>query len=491
MTVSTTMMAIPTAERIRGLEMPWNRVLGGLAADGAALALGPWQPQEFTAECVETRPEAGRMLSCVFRRTDGLPLTFRAGQYLNIAFPVHGPDAEPVERSYSLSSSPTEPWTFTLTVKREEGGLVSRWIHEHLHPGTVLEVLGPVGAFHLPDADSRARYLLLAAGSGITPLMSMVRAIRSLPGQADVVMLYHGTEPGAFAFGSELEHCAYMDSRIDVYYSLGDRRISGTWEGMAGRLTADMIREVAPDAAEREVFACGPGGYLDAAGALLREIGVDDARVHMEFFTGGARTRAEYRKEIAWASEFAGDAAEAAARDGNWQPAPEVYGPEAEVPAPCGLGAPLVGTDRTGSGDDATRRDGGDGSAGVADRAVQGGAAKPAGGAGSGEDAARTDGAGPADGFETVGEGSLTMTFTRTRRNVRVDPGQTVLEAALAAGVPIGANCEEGMCGTCKSVKVSGEVDMHHQGGIRAREIKAGKFLPCCSTPLTDLVIEA
>ena len=55
----------------------------------------------------------------------------------------------------------------------------------------------------------------------------------------------------------------------------------------------------------------------------------------------------------------------------------------------------------------------------------------------------------------------------------------------------IGANCQEGMCGSCKIVKLEGDVDMHHQGGIRAREIAAGKFLPCCSTALTDLVIDA
>lgn len=83
------------------------------------------------------------------------------------------------------------------------------------------------------------------------------------------------------------------------------------------------------------------------------------------------------------------------------------------------------------------------------------------------------------------------MAFLRTGVNVRIAPEANILQAARRAGVRIGANCQEGMCGSCKVVKLDGEVDMNHQGGIRAREIDAGKFLPCCSTATTDLVIDA
>ena len=90
-----------------------------------------------------------------------------------------------------------------------------------------------------------------------------------------------------------------------------------------------------------------------------------------------------------------------------------------------------------------------------------------------------------------MGTGSFTLSFMRTGINVRIDPAEHILEVAQRAGVRIGANCKEGMCGSCKVVKLSGEVEMNHQGGIRAREIYAGKFLPCCSTAQTDLVIDA
>ena len=105
---SSAVPALPLAQRVRGLEMPWNRVLSSASEPaGAATALGPWHPQEFAAECVETIPEAGGMMVFVFRRMDGAPLAFRSGQYINIDFPIDGPDAEPVSRSYSISSAPT------------------------------------------------------------------------------------------------------------------------------------------------------------------------------------------------------------------------------------------------------------------------------------------------------------------------------------------------------------------------------------------------
>lgn len=466
MTVST-FAPLPTNLHIRGLEMPWNRVLQNSAEPaGAAKALGPWHPQEFQAECVEAVPEAGDMLTLVFRRLDGAPLAFRSGQYLNIAFPVHGPHEEPVDRSYSISTAPTAPWTFAITLKRDAAGLVSPWVHENVRPGTILDMLGPVGAFHLPDADRRARYLFLAAGSGITPIMSMIRTIHSLPGSADVVVLYHGARPGAFAFSRELEYLASVDWRIRIYYSLGDRSVSGTWEGMVGRLTSAMIDEVAPDANGRQVYACGPEGYLDVAVELLREVGVDDTSIHVEYFTGGRTTLLEYEEEVALAEE----AAAASAEELHRQAAPvDVYGPAYDSD---GLGDPLE--------TEAPEREEETPVPVVGERALE-----------VAEGGRRNRTPDEPGAFATVGEGSLTMTFVRSRLNVRIDRDERILEAAKSAGIRIGSNCQDGMCGSCKTVKLEGEVEMHHQGGIRAREIDAGKFLPCCSTPTTDLVIDA
>ena len=476
MTAVLTTAATHAPQRIRGLEMPWNRVMSTTEGPaGAARALGPWHPQEFTAECVEVIPEAGDMMTFVFRRCDGAPLAFRPGQYVNVAFPVHGADQDPVDRSYSLSSSPTQPWTFDISVKRDPQGLVSPWVHEHVRPGTVLEMLGPVGAFHLPDADRRARYLLLAAGAGVTPIISMVRTIHSLPGQADVVVLYHGAVAGGYAFHQELAYIASVDARIKVFYSLGDRSTPEGWAWLTGRLSAAMLDEVAPDANGRQVYACGPEGYLNTATELLKTVGVDDTSIHMEYFSGDRQTALEYQEEVALAADLAGEIADEMADS-----AEDYFDSQ---PAAFGLYEP--GYDAEGTLE----------ATGLPLETADADAQPPASGPETGrEPDPESDpdtGAPDVSGFDTVGTGRLTLSFLRTGLNVRVDPAEPILDAAQRAGVRIGANCKEGMCGSCKVVKLSGEVEMNHQGGIRKREIDAGKFLPCCSTAQTDMVIDA
>ncbi|WGP06380.1 iron-sulfur cluster-binding domain-containing protein [Bacillus subtilis] len=502
---SSAVPALPLAQRVRGLEMPWNRVLSSASEPaGAATALGPWHPQEFAAECVETIPEAGGMMVFVFRRMDGAPLAFRSGQYINIDFPIDGPDAEPVSRSYSISSAPTEPWTFSITIKRDPKGKVSPWAHDNIRPGTVLDMLGPVGAFHLADYDRRARFLLLAAGAGITPLMSMIRTVHSLPGQADVVLLYHGAAPDSFAFSEELDFLANVDFRIKVIYCLGDRECGDEWEGRTGRLSTSLLEELVPDANGRQVFACGPEGYLNSATELLRTVGVDDTSVFMEFFSGDREIRAEYAEEVAIAGEIAEEIAATTEEYFESQPAAlDMYEPEYDADGPVeAVGAPTEAVDAeavvpveddveievVGVTDENLAEEG-LGSASDAGSAVPAGdgAAASAGDAGDDDEIAVVD---PA-ALPTVGQGEHTMSFVRTGLNVCVGEDETVLQAARKAGVKIPANCQEGMCGSCKVVKLDGDVEMNHLGGIRAREIDAGKFLPCCSTAKTDLVIDA
>jgi ferredoxin len=85
---------------------------------------------------------------------------------------------------------------------------------------------------------------------------------------------------------------------------------------------------------------------------------------------------------------------------------------------------------------------------------------------------------------------AYTVTYTVSGRTITCPGGTFVLDAALAAGLKLPFNCRQGLCGACKSKLLSGQYDMHHQGGIRPKEIANGMFLPCCSKPLSDLVIE-
>jgi glycine betaine catabolism B len=209
---------------------------------------------------------------------------------------------------------------------------------------------------------------------------------------------------------------------------------------------------------------------LNTATELLQKVGVDDTSIYMEFFSGDRQTLLEYQAEVALATDIAEEIAEeiADSAEDYFESQPAAFGlyePGYDADGTLqASGLPLEISDPEAPG---------------SDTAVESPGMEP--------EAGSPD----ASTFNTVGTGSLTMSFMRTGINVRIDPTEHILEAAQRAGVRIGANCKEGMCGSCKVVKLSGDVEMNHQGGIRAREISAGKFLPCCSTAQTDLVIDA
>lgn len=429
----------PWSPSRRGVRMPWvadppqraDRAASaespGLEAAAEAVIArtpAPMHAHEFDIECLAVTAETPEIMSFTFRRRDGRPLGFRPGQYLNVVFPT---DAGPRERNYSLSSSPTDPAAFRLSIKREDSGTVSRWAHHHVRPGTVLEALGPLGGFHLPDFDRRARYLLLAAGVGVTPLISMARTLHALDGSADVVVLHHASTPRDFAFARELRILDETDPRFTVRFSLGDRP-SSDWRGLTGRISADTLGALVPDACGRMVFACGPPDYLARARAVLAELGVSPVSFFTETFAD--TTTAE------------------------------------------GTGA----VDATGTGDG--RR--------AAEHTLRDSGTRPAGGALT-RDAAPTAAPPQRDSADT----RPWITFARTGTSAPVEDGDTLLSAGRRAGVPLRSNCASGMCGTCKVGLLSGPVEMEHAGGIRQREIDAGTILLCCSTPDGDVVVDA
>lgn len=319
---------------------------------------------------------------------------FAPGQYVTMRIPELG-----LERCYSISSAPFGTNIFTITVKRVPGGAVSTHLHDFVQVGDHLHVDGPYGLFSTSFHQAE-RHLFLSAGSGITPIMSMVRSLLARPGGygTDIVFVHSASTPADIIFRAELEQLAEV-AGVSVTILCSRDGESGTWTGRHGRIDADTLAEVVPDAADRETFVCGPGPYMDAVRPLLAEAGVPQARTHEESFV------------------FATSPADRLARA------------EARASAAGGGVAGLSGV-------------------------------------------------------------SHAVEFAVSGRVVDCDESTTVLDSALDAGLSLPSSCSEGACGTCKSVLVSGEVEMRHAGGIRPKEIAAGKFLPCCSTPLTDLVVE-
>ncbi|POX42952.1 hybrid-cluster NAD(P)-dependent oxidoreductase [Streptomyces sp. Ru73] len=202
------------------------------------------------------------------------PRLFRhdPGQFLTLVLDI---DGRPVERCYTISSPPTRPDLVAITVKRVPGGLVSHWLHDHLTPGTTVRARGPLGEFSLARHPA-PKYLFLSAGSGITPVMSMTRTLHDLAHPVDVVFVHSARTFDDIIFRHELDFLAATAPHFRVTHLLDDR---------GEQLTAEVLRGLAPDLLEREVFTCGPAGYMEAVRHLLAAPGFDPARYHEESFT--------------------------------------------------------------------------------------------------------------------------------------------------------------------------------------------------------------
>ncbi|ROR90834.1 hybrid-cluster NAD(P)-dependent oxidoreductase [Nocardioides aurantiacus] len=206
---------------------------------------------------------------------------FEPGQHLTLTVPVAG---EPLSRCYTISSSPRRAEELTITVKRVPGGPVSNWLHDHLRVGDSVLADGPLGRFSTTHHPA-ARYLFLTAGSGITPLMSMLRTVHADRADVDVVLVHHARTPADIVFREELRTIEAEHPGVRVVVVCETDAADETWTGPRGRVCLEQLRAAAPDLAEREVLTCGPAPYMAAVRDLLAEAGADPARCHEESFS--------------------------------------------------------------------------------------------------------------------------------------------------------------------------------------------------------------
>ncbi|WP_405804904.1 FAD-binding oxidoreductase [Streptomyces sp. NBC_01187] len=262
--------------------------------------------------CKHVQYVTSEMKTFVFEPTE--PRLFRhdPGQYLVFTFEI---DGQQVDRCYTISSPPSRPNVAAITVKRVPGGQVSNWLHDHLTPGDTVRARGPLGQFSMARHPAPA-YLFLSGGSGITPLMSMTRTLYDLASPADVVFLHSARTPDDIPFRQELELIAgtmpairvvhvcedvvqvgedVLQAREDVVQVGEDDGQAPGWHGHRGRLTLGMLRQIAPDFPEREVFTCGPPGYMRAVRQMLFGAGFPVDRYHQESFEAGVSDSASLR----------------------------------------------------------------------------------------------------------------------------------------------------------------------------------------------------
>jgi ferredoxin-NADP reductase len=208
----------------------------------------------------------------------------RPGQFLTFHWTV---DGQRVPRSYTISSSPIHENYVEITPKRMEDGCVSVFLNEQAKPGLRVEASGPYGRFYF-DETLHKTIVLIAAGSGITPMISMVSYIDDLKLTNPVTLLYCVRTRADIIFENELVRL--RKSLPSFRYEVCLSRPDPTWKGRSGRLTQEFVSQHVTDLDSPTFFLCGPNGFMDCARQILSTLGIDEDRILQESFGESKRS---------------------------------------------------------------------------------------------------------------------------------------------------------------------------------------------------------
>ena len=360
------------------------------ATETAAPAKGP-APKFHRLNVRDVKRETQDAVSIAFDVPEHLAgdYAFAPGQYLTLRATLEGED---VRRSYSICSGP-EDGELRIAVKQVENGLFSGWVNSALKAGDELEVMTPTGRFGLAAAEDGRLHVGFAAGSGITPILSIVRGVLTREPHSRFFLFYGNKSTQDILFREQLEELKdRFLGRLSVFHVLSKEEqdlpvLNGRLDGEKVRL---LLTAMVPAAAVDHAFVCGPTGMIDDLEATLKALGLGEEKIHVERFVS--------------------------ALGGKPRPKPEVK-PDAP---PAHLASLIV------------------------------------------------------DG---------------KRREVPVAEGESILDAALRAGMDLPFACKGGMCSTCRAKVVEGATEMEMNYSLEPWEVKAGFVLTCQAHPTTPRVV--
>ncbi|KJY84697.1 flavodoxin [Vibrio galatheae] len=247
-------------------------------------------PEQLLMTCVEREEIARDFVTFWLEPQHGDVPVYQPGQHLPISVEI---DGENVARRYTLSSSPSRPGRLAISVKRIDGGRVSNWLNDNLSIGDTLTCEQPDGSFHLGEKHS-SPLLLLSAGSGVTPMLSMLRYLADHDKVDDVVFYHQCSAIEDIPCKAELDELRRKHAGLTVLFSLSQP--SSDWFGLKGRLTLAHLKQVR-DVEQRQVFVCGPDGFMQKAKNLLLKKGLPEENYHQEAF-GVSQTSQQPLKEL-------------------------------------------------------------------------------------------------------------------------------------------------------------------------------------------------
>lgn len=237
------------------------------------------------ASVTNIKPETASVKSFTLKLPEWM--RHRAGQHYDIRLTAE--DGYQTQRSYSIASEPEREGEVDITVERIADGEVSPYLHDVVIPGDRVEVRGPIGGYFVWEASTSEPLLLIAGGSGVVPLMSMIRHRQAAGAKNPTALLYSSRYLDDVIYYNELEQLTRARDGLQVFHTLTRSQPVG-WNGYARRIDEAMLQEVAsPLGKSVQVFICGPTLMVESAANALVKLGIDSNQIRTERFgpTGG------------------------------------------------------------------------------------------------------------------------------------------------------------------------------------------------------------
>ncbi|PWJ41045.1 ferredoxin--NADP reductase [Sediminitomix flava] len=255
----------------------------------------------YTLKIKEVVQETSDTITIHFKQPIFKKVKYKAGQYLTLLTPING---NTERRSYSMSSNPDTDSTVAITVKRVEGGLVSNHLNDQVKQGDSLEIMEPMGNFLFePDADATRHVVLFGAGSGITPLMSILKSVLYKEPNSRVSLIYGSRNEESIIFKAQLDKLqAEFSDRFTLVNVLSQP--SADWGGYHGRVDSIKtinIMNLLPKFDKSLYYLCGPEGMMEEVQNGLKRLQVSTSDIHYERFVAAEEqesTEGEFKDQV-------------------------------------------------------------------------------------------------------------------------------------------------------------------------------------------------
>jgi Na+-transporting NADH:ubiquinone oxidoreductase subunit F len=237
--------------------------------------------KRFTGRCELLRDLTHDIKLVRIRLIEPGPIEFRAGQYILLRAPAYGSNPEPVYRTYSLALPPSVTDRIELIIRLVPYGICTTWVHTILREGDEVSLNGPYGDFYLRE--SHRDIIFVAGGSGLSPIRSILRDMPGRKNERKVSLYFGASAKRDIYLTEELDELRDALPDFDYTVALSEPEEGDQWDGERGLIT-EVLERHEPDLSEKEVYACGSPGMIDACIKMLAKMGVPEERIYFDKF---------------------------------------------------------------------------------------------------------------------------------------------------------------------------------------------------------------